>query len=205
MSRVVPRLHLKGLSGHSTDDLMVLVQGGDALAFEALYYRVFPSLRGFIAPRARRPEPVDDCIQEVFCRVWALRGRFAGKSSAKTYLFGIALNVVRELSNRPRRPEPLLGDHAAAEERSDLDGGELSQAIRVARAALTNNQSRAIAMVYDQQISPGNAAKMVGCSKKAMRGRIERARINLYHSLRLQLSLEFDGWPRAASTAKERT
>jgi RNA polymerase sigma-70 factor (ECF subfamily) len=189
MNRVASKLHLHGLASDSTDELMVRLQVGDALAFEELYRRMFPIIRNFLAARAAKPQLIDDCIQEVFCRVWEQRGRFtAGAASARTYLFAIAVNVVRELSRADCRlhlvPRKLAFRASSYNENENrCEAGLHSEALTRARAGLPDNQSRAIALVYDQMMSTTDASKLLGCSEKALRRRIDRARNKLYCSV----------------------
>jgi RNA polymerase sigma-70 factor, ECF subfamily len=180
MTSIASQLHLRGLGLRSTDDLMLLVQRGDALAFEVLYHRMCPIIRGLIASNLWRPEMVDDGVQEVFCRLWKQRDRFAHQSSAKTYLLGIGINVVRELARDAERAKPLSSEipekPATITETEDLGAASLALTLGQARATLSNNQSKAIGLVYDERLAPKEAARLLGCTEKALRRRLEVAR-----------------------------
>jgi RNA polymerase sigma-70 factor (ECF subfamily) len=76
-----------------------------AAFYEAYFDFVWRSLRRLGVPEAA----LDDAAQDVFIVAFRRRDEFAGRSSIKTWLFGIAWNRARELARRRRRKpeEPL--------------------------------------------------------------------------------------------------
>jgi RNA polymerase sigma-70 factor (ECF subfamily) len=62
------------------------------------------------------PAQLDDAAQEVFVIAFRRSADFEGRSSSKTWLFGIAWNRARELARTTRRhpEEPLLEEPAVA-------------------------------------------------------------------------------------------
>jgi len=135
------------------------------------------------------PDGVDDVVQEVFLRAWNKRRSFAGASSAKTYLLGIATNVLRETWRRgkyeavanqairqgragarpadPPRPESILGLR------------ETADALQRAQDSLTDKQRLAFHLVVVAGISPAEAAKQLACSRDALYQRLHEARARL--------------------------
>jgi RNA polymerase sigma-70 factor (ECF subfamily) len=84
--------------------------------------RVWRSLRSLGVPEAS----VEDAVQDVFLVVHRRLGEFAGRSSLRTWLFGIVLHVARNARRRERRKggttpldvepaSPLPGPHDEAE------------------------------------------------------------------------------------------
>jgi len=78
--------------------------------FEAIYEEYFD----FVWRSARRlgvpAEAVDDAVQDVFLVVHRRLHEFEGRSTLKTWLFGIALRVCRS-HRRKRKKRPELLDH----------------------------------------------------------------------------------------------
>jgi RNA polymerase sigma-70 factor (ECF subfamily) len=187
------KLHILGLVRQSTDELMLLVQRGDALAFEELYRRMLPIIRRLLTSRSNNAALIDDALQEVFCRVWQHQGRFnIGQATAQTYLFGIALNVHREFSRHASSAPPspteianiaVLGDRVS----KDFGFDDVSHVLGGARVILSDRQSAAIGLVYDEGLRPREAAQRLGCTEKALRRLLEKARLRLYNHLRPQL------------------
>src|SRR5262245_35620338 len=83
-----------------------------ALSFEAVYDEhaetVSRGLRRLGVPDAS----VDDALQDVFVVVHRRLGEFEGRSTLRTWLFGIALGVARNYRRSARRRAPE-GAHAA--------------------------------------------------------------------------------------------
>ena len=87
-----------------------------ALTFEGVYEAHFP----FVWRSARRllgmaEGSVDDVVQEVFVVVHRRLGSFEGRSSVKTWLFGITLRVVRDHRRSQVRKSTREGDSRDAE------------------------------------------------------------------------------------------
>lgn len=72
---------------------------------------VWRSLRRLGVPEAA----LDDAAQDVFLVAFRRQGEFEGRSSVRTWLFGIAWNRTRELlRGARRRPEEPLVEHVAS-------------------------------------------------------------------------------------------
>ena len=61
------------------------------------------AVRGFLLAMVRRDDVADDLCQEVFCRAWQARDRYADQGKARAYLLQIANRLV---CDRSRRNEP---------------------------------------------------------------------------------------------------
>jgi RNA polymerase sigma-70 factor (ECF subfamily) len=97
-------------------------QGGDAAAFEGLVRRWQGPVGRFVFHMTGRSEGVDDLSQEVFLRVYLAGQRFRPQAAFSTWLYRIALNLVRDaarrktsasLAEQPERPDPQSGPEQA--------------------------------------------------------------------------------------------
>ncbi|HZU82203.1 MAG TPA: sigma-70 family RNA polymerase sigma factor [Polyangiaceae bacterium] len=109
--------------------------------FADVYEAYFP----FVWRSARRlgtPAPsVDDVVQEVFVVVHRRLARFEGRSSLKTWLFGIVLNVVRahRRALRAGHPDaPAARGHADPDTLSDRAAGPHECVTRAEAARLVD-------------------------------------------------------------------
>jgi RNA polymerase sigma factor (sigma-70 family) len=183
MSNRLINPHLFCLARHSTDQLLLLAQKGDALAFEALYFQT-QSLLGSVLRKRGCNEP-EDIVQETFCRVWGRKAVFVlGQASAKSFLISVAVNVAREQRRKAARSRQLLADFAASETFEDqiphaVLQEDLGQRLRIARSRLSQNQEAAVTLVYDQQMDLPQAAGQLRCSPQAIRRRLQNARHKL--------------------------
>ncbi len=167
-----------------TDVLFERVRRGDACAFEAMYYELLPTVIAFVRSRTPRGAPVEDLVQEVFCRLWERRKCFEGRSSAKTYVLGIVVNVIHHYRQEGRSAlvalERLdLPDPRIARCEDELERREILQFLSRARLALSKRQSAAIDLVYDEQMAPHEAAAALGCTETALRAGLKKARQKL--------------------------
>ena len=87
--------------------LMQRWQAGDAAAFEALVRRWQEPVARFLARYGHGPEQVADGAQDVFLRVYRAGPSYQPRAAFSTWLFQIALNVVRDAARR-RRPTVSL-------------------------------------------------------------------------------------------------
>lgn len=73
---------------------------GDAAAFALLVRRWQQPIARFVARMISRPELVNDLCQEVFLRAFQAGGRYRERGTFSSWLYRIALNVVRDASRR---------------------------------------------------------------------------------------------------------
>jgi RNA polymerase sigma-70 factor (ECF subfamily) len=183
----IASLYVRGLASQSSEDLMLFVERGNALAFEELYFRTAPAVQRFVASRVRDQNVADETVQEVFCRVWERRNHFAQKSSATSYLCGIASNVIREHRRAVAKAIPLTAQLAqglvAEGDGNDSLHDGLAQSLGHARLKLSDRQQEAVHMIYDEQMALSEAMQALGCSEKALRRRLEEAYRKLYNCL----------------------
>jgi RNA polymerase sigma factor (sigma-70 family) len=87
-------------------ELLDAWRGGDRKAGSDLFERHFDSICRFFANKIDRD--VDDLVQRTFAACTEGRERFQGHSSFRTYLFGVAHNVLRShLRTRKRENDRL--------------------------------------------------------------------------------------------------
>lgn len=72
-------------------------------ALEVLFDQHARHVRAFVAQMLSRDQEREDVFQEVFLRAWQLGHSCRGTSSLRTWLLGIAVNVVREHLHRKKR------------------------------------------------------------------------------------------------------
>jgi len=172
--------------------LLLLAAGeGDVQAFASFHAVMHPIVRDFIVSRDGRfnCHEVDDMVQEVFLRTWAGARRFQGQSSGKTYLLGVAMNVLREAwLRRAKLPAVWSIDLASLEDGSHpslrveprpVDTQELMEEIVHAKAKLTGGQLEALELVHFRGMTMKEAARASGCNPNQFRNRLWRARERL--------------------------
>ena len=130
-------------------------------------------------------------VQEVFARHWEQRSNFRGESSLKTYLLGIAKNVLREEQRARRRWATVPFDDVEHEVVADVGGVgdaieamELTAVIERATGRLTPEQREAYVLVHVLRLPLLEAAEAADCNPNQFRNRLCRARKVLRRLLR---------------------
>src|SRR5512134_846521 len=97
MGDLVPLRRIAGAVHELSDEALVSAAGsGDSAALGALFDRFSGDLYRFVARIAGAyAADLDDLVQASFLEAYRGSARFTRRSSVKTWLFGIAVNVVR--------------------------------------------------------------------------------------------------------------
>jgi RNA polymerase sigma-70 factor (ECF subfamily) len=80
----------------SDEDLMMSVQSGDANAYHQLYQRHSRAVLGYLRRRVRDEEQAADLFQETWLNVHRGARTFKPNQRFRPWLFGIAVNTVRD-------------------------------------------------------------------------------------------------------------
>jgi RNA polymerase sigma factor (sigma-70 family) len=148
--------------------------------FEQLYEEHAQGLFGFLVYRAGDRALAEDALAEAFERALRARGRYdPSRASAKTWLYSIALNCLRDQQRRvaaeTRAVKRILvgvapGGSDSAISRVD-DRDQLSRAL----AGLSEEEREAIALRYGGDMTAPQMAELLGERVTTVEGRIYRA------------------------------
>jgi RNA polymerase sigma-70 factor (ECF subfamily) len=166
--------------------LMVKVRDGDRSAYEKIYHRYFHLVVSFLARRQGHREACEDLAQEAFARIWRHRGRYQPLAPVKSYLLGVAANVLQESRARARGQHPIgIDDLDALEDTSrpaplaQAQSAEQLQTVTALMRNLTDRQRQAVELVYLAGLAPKEAARRLGCSRPTLYSHLCSARQKL--------------------------
>ena len=154
---------------------------GRADAFVEVVQRHEAAVHGFLARRAGQ-QAAGDLLGEVWVRAFAARGGYdPAHPGARPWLYGIARNVLRAYW-RSRQDT-----NAAAEEAVDpwddvidrLDSAAQARELISALQALPVPERDVLLLVAWEQLSPAEAAAVLGIPPGTVRSRLHRARAAL--------------------------
>lgn len=184
---VLPLQRVDGTPAEMTDAALVAAcVTGDRAALGALFDRHHDLVRRFIARSCGwDARDVDDLVQGTFVAVIAAARSFDGRAAVKTWLCGIAINVMRhharsEVRRRrlaevaaaqPRPPGPDI-EHAQVER-------ERSAQLAAAIANLSPKLRDAFVLVYLEGLPGTDVAAVLGISEGAIWKRLHEARTQL--------------------------
>lgn len=135
-----------------------------------------------------RTAEADDLVQETFLRAWSSRRQFGGRSSIKTWLFSIAVNLFRESLRKGKKLHYTDQETEAAcprpTQRTYAIGMEMRERIAAAVASLPEELRECFELVRIQGMRYEEAAEILGLSVAAIRMRLHRAHLHLADALR---------------------
>ncbi|MHB9856065.1 RNA polymerase sigma factor [Streptomyces krungchingensis] len=170
------------------EDLLVRAVREPA-AFEPLVDRHSAALHGYLVRRA--PTAADDLLSEVWLQAYATRHTYdIARGPARGWLFGVARNVlarhwqaVSRAAGGPLPPyETSVGDPWQAVDQR-LDAAAVGTELRGALAGLPDQERELLLLVAWEQLTPTEAAAVVGIPAGTARSRLHRARARLRDGL----------------------
>ena len=154
----------------------------EALTFEDVYRTHF----AFVWRSAKRlgvnEGSIDDAVQEVFVVVHRRLGDFEGRSSLRTWLFGITLRVVRDHRRAARRrdPGPVIDpDTLRASGSGPAETAEQAEAVRLLHALLDeldDDRREVFVMAELEQMAMPEIADALGLNVNTAYARLRIAR-----------------------------
>lgn len=170
--------------------LPAVTAGNFRAIYDEHFALVFRTLRRFGVPDAS----LDDAAQDVFVVVHTKLGGFEGRSSLKTWIFGITRRIASK-HRREKREHLAEGDiesfldshtfHKPASERVDK-----ARFLFHLLSKLTEEQKELFLLVELEQFTIREAAELLGEKQEALASRLRRTRQQLQRRLETMKSQE---------------
>jgi RNA polymerase sigma factor (sigma-70 family) len=159
-------------------------------AFERLYAEHAQPLLSFLTFRTGNRAVAEDLLADAFERVLRARRRFdRRRASEKTWLYSIALNLVRDHARR-QEVEHRATERVRTEARTQpasanpgVEAVEARDALQRALGALTPEEREAVSLRFGAELTVPEIAKVTGRPLTTVEGRVYRA----LRKLRLEL------------------
>lgn len=154
--------------------------------FEALYTASFKHILGYALRRCDCPEDAADVVAETFAIAWRRMDVIPPGDQARLWLYRVARNVLanhrRGVARRQGLSNALAAEVAGLYERSAEDNADLSAVNRAFRS-LPDHDREILSLVAWEGLDHGEIAKVLDCSRNAVRIRLHRARKRLARQL----------------------
>jgi RNA polymerase sigma-70 factor (ECF subfamily) len=156
--------------------------------FERFYGEHAQPLLGFLVYRTGDRALAEDLLADTFERVLRARRPFdRRKASEKTWLYTIALNLLRDHARRSATDSRALeqvaaGDHRPSSER-EFDAVERRDLLQRALARLSAEEREAIALRFGADLTVPEIAKLTREKLTTVEGRVYRALRKLRNEL----------------------
>jgi RNA polymerase sigma factor (sigma-70 family) len=178
-----PELRLVSAEQPEADDAVVLrVAQGDIGALGTLYDRYARSLLGFV--RRHAPEDdAEDVVQITFLRATEIASRFREGANAKPWLFGIALQILRERRRSLRRFANALASLSVRPARHAPEPSATRRDVQRALARLSEAKRVVLLLAEVEGFSGPEIAEIIGVPVGTVWTRLHHARRELRESL----------------------
>src|SRR5215207_5861708 len=162
------------------EDLMQLVRGGDARAFEVVYDRHSSAAFSLAYRMVGNRAAAEDVVQEALLSAWRSGGRYdRARGSVRTWLLGIvhnrAIDALRRslVHDRRRASDEGIEERFEARDRTDVEVARREEARHVHRAltSLPEDQRRTIELAYFGGFSHSQIAEMLDAPIGTVKGR----------------------------------
>jgi RNA polymerase sigma-70 factor (ECF subfamily) len=161
--------------------------------FEALFRDTRAPLLDYLTRRAG-PDDAPDLLAEVFLIAWRRRADLPRGEERRLWLFGVARRLVAEHHRFAWKRADASGGAGvsdAPESRAPEDAGkERDEAVRRALGSLSDLDRELVTLTTWENLSPAEAARVVGIAAGTARVRLHRARARLARHPRLRALLE---------------
>ena len=177
---------------------MTRLAAGHNLALNDLMERHAPKLFNYLARSLQDENDAADLAQETFVRVFQNRTKFDSRMKFSTWLYAIAMNLVKDrYRHRTRHPQVSLDAENEATGKDfrenlpeqkptpseSLQGVERAEAVRKAVGQLPEELRTPLILSEYEELSHAEIGKILKCTTKAVETRIYRARQQLRTSL----------------------
>lgn len=148
--------------------------------FEKIYECHAGALFRFLAYRTGDPVLAEDLVADTFERVLTARRRFdRRKASEKTWIYTIALNLLRDHARRAavgkRTVDPVLVGRGEITSANPLDTVDERDALRQAMECLSQQERDVIALRFGADLTLPEIARLMGMKLTTAEGRVYRA------------------------------
>ncbi|HKO97445.1 MAG TPA: RNA polymerase sigma factor [Pyrinomonadaceae bacterium] len=173
----------------SDEELLRLMLGGDARAFEALYDRRQGGIYRYALRMTGSKTIAEDVTQEVFLSLIRDRADYQpARGTVQSYLYGMARHRILRLLDRERalvsfeNGKERTGKTVDQNIRSnhnplvELARDEAVDLVRQAVLSLPSHFREVVVLCHFQEMNYADAAEIVGCPIGTVRSRLSRAR-----------------------------
>ena len=164
-------------------DLLARVAARDLQAFERLYRLYQPRLTRFLTTLLKRPQLIEEVLDDTMMVVWQSADRFRGSSKPSTWIFAIAYRKAHKA--RARWPEPVEDpefDTRVSEDPlpdDDLHHARLHDSLMKAMDQLSADHRAVVDLTYFHGMGYREIAEIVDCPVDTVKTRMFHARRRL--------------------------
>lgn len=167
--------------------LISRIQQRDLRAFEALYRAYHPRLSRFLINMIRRPQLVEEVLNDTMLVVWNRPDSYNGASKLSTWIFAIAYR--KALNAMRRQDEPMEDRHSDTRESAEagpeqqLGQRQVQEVLLSAIGELSADHRAVVDFAYFHEIGYREIAEIMACPADTVKTRMFHARRHLKRRL----------------------
>ena len=171
--------------GSNAGELVLLerIGRGDRSAFEALYRIYHPRLTRFLLRLVRRPQLVEEALNDTLLVVWQKPESFHGNSKLSTWIFAIAYRKAMKALGRfdDPREDPQAEERASGDQGPEEDSAAFRRRDLLARAMdeLSPAHRAVVDLTYYHELDYNEIARILACPVGTVKTRMFHARRQL--------------------------
>lgn len=163
------------------------IAAGDKSAMAQLFRALEKPLFAFVQSRLNDSHLSNDIMQDVFLEVWRGAGRFEGRSSVRSWIFGMAWRKVIDVHRANRRLSfsddlPEMEDEGPAAV-ALIEQEQDSRRLRGCLEGLKDDHRVAIDLAFYQDLGYREIAEVLGVPEGTVKTRVFHAKKLLLHCL----------------------
>jgi RNA polymerase sigma-70 factor (ECF subfamily) len=163
--------------------LMTRIRARDLRAFESLYRSYHPRLTRFLTNLIRRPQLVEEVMNDTMLVVWNRPESFNGSSRLSTWIFAIGYRkALKALSRYDDPQEDAQAERRASAEpgpERELDRRQTQAALLEAMRQLSPDHRAVVDLTYFHEIGYREIAEIMDCPVDTVKTRMYYARRHL--------------------------
>jgi len=168
-------------------ELLARVASGNLQAFEKLYRVYQPRLTRFLTTLLKRPQLIEEVLDDTMMVVWQTAGSFRGSSKPSTWIFAIAYRKAHKA--KARWPDPVedpqfdtrVSDEPGLDE--ELQHQRLRGALMKAMDQLSPDHRAVVDLTYFHGMGYREIAEIVDCPVDTVKTRMFHARRRLKQAM----------------------
>ena len=168
-------------------ELLARVASGDLQAFERMYRVYQPRLTRFLTTLLKRPQLIEEVLDDTMMVVWQTAKNFRGSSKPSTWIFAIAYRKAHKA--KARWPDPVEepeNDTRVSEEPApdeELHQQRLRAALMKAMDQLSADHRAVVDLTYFHGMGYREIAEIVECPVDTVKTRMFHARRRLKQAM----------------------
>lgn len=168
-------------------DLLRRMADGDRTAFAAFYKELEKPVFRFIVSKMNDPHEAADIQHDVFMDIWRSAGRFEGRSTVKTWVFGIAYRKTMDHFRKHKRVDLTDEIDERVDDSPDaatcLASAQEAEHLRYCMDQLKPQHRSVVELAFYQDMTYGEIATVAEVPEGTIKTRVFHAKKLLLHCL----------------------